>query len=448
MNKMKWDRKKNPQSSTPSSTTTTITSSPAFSTISQVFPVSWFSKLKQLSNKSKTQTGKTKEKSELFNSAKLHQGGIVHDNEAFWRLSFGVDESFDGETYRSAMYNSDNEPPLLNCGSCGNAKEDNQKFTNMVSDIRKMRQFRKENQEQGIMLETPSWNKVRKGRKVIARKSRRTDQKCSQERYSDSGRESNKPNPKRTTTSTELEQAEKKTKDLEPIKTIEDTENGYGSCAASGSRKSLYISSLNSAHGRGRRIEEGAEEFTDLNSISSKIQGLNVEKFEGSDRKAAKESKIKDIMSKSEKQRKSTHQNREEQTQRTKQTSKARAYSPRTASKIEICKIRALEDMKKAKWKKMKRRIRLENKQDLESFAVVTCSYNPQKDFRDSMLEMIVDNEIRQPAELEELLACYLSLNSEEYHGVIINVFKQVWFDLNLPQLSPELEVTNHIYSD
>ncbi|KAI3945058.1 hypothetical protein MKW98_009862 [Papaver atlanticum] len=442
MNKMKWGRKKNPQSSTPS-TTTTITSSPAFSTISQVFPVSWFSKLKQLSVKSKTQTGKTKEKPELFNPAKLCQGDIVHDNDAFWRLSFGGDENFDGETYRSAMYNSDNEPPLSNCGSCRNAEEDNQKFTNMVSDIRKMRQFRKENQEQGIMLDTPSWDKIRKGRKVIVRKSRRTDQKCSH-----SGRESNKPSPKRTTTSTELEQAEKKTKDLEPIKTKEDTENGYGSYAASGSRKSLYISPLNSAQGRGRRIEEGAEEFTALNSVSSKIQGLNVENFEDSDRKAAKESKIKDIMSKSEKQRKLTHQNRKEQMQRTKQTSKARACSPRTASKIEICKIRALEDMKKAKLKKMKRRIRLESKQDLESFAVVTCSYNPQKDFRDSMLEMIVDNKIRQPAELEELLACYLSLNSEEYHAVIINVFKQVWFDLCLSQLSPELGVTNHRYSD
>ncbi|RZC47026.1 hypothetical protein C5167_039968 [Papaver somniferum] len=397
-------------------------SSPAFSTISQAFPVSWFSKLKQLSVKSKTQTGKTKEKPELFNPAKLCQGDIVHDSDAFLEISLGGDENFDGETYTSAMYNSDDEPPLSNYGSCRKAEEDNQKFTNMVSDIRKMRQFRKENQEQGIMLETPSWNKIRKGRKVIVRKSRRTYQK-----YSHSGRESNKLSPKRTTTSTELEQAEKKPKDLEPIKTIEDTENGYGSYAASGSRKSLYISPLNSAQGRGKRIEEGAEEFTALNSISSKIQGLNVENFEDSDRKSAKESKIKDIMSKSEKQRKLTHQNRKEQMQRTKQTSKARACSPWTASKIEICKIRSLEDMKKAKLKKMKLRVRLENKQDLESFAVVTCSYSPQKDFRDSMLEMIVDNKIRQPAELEELLACYLSLKSEEYHAVIINVFKQVY---------------------
>ncbi|KAI3897572.1 hypothetical protein MKX03_020638 [Papaver bracteatum] len=371
MNKMKWGRKNNPQSST-----TTITSSPAVSTISQVFP--WFSKLKQLSVKSKTQTGKTKEKPQLFNPAKLYQGDIVHANDAFLEISFGGDENFDGETYRSAMYNSDNEPPLSNCGSCRNAEEDNQKFT---SDIRKMRQFRKENQEQGIMLETPSWNKIRKGRKVIVRKSRRTtDQK-----YSHSGRElNNKQSPKRSTTSTELEQAEKKTKDLEPIKTIEDTENG--------------------------------------NSLRLRISCL------------------KDIMSKSEKQRKLTHQNRKEQMQRTKQT-----CSPRRASKIEICKIRALEDMKKAK---LKRGIRLENKQDLESFAVVTCSYSPRKDFRDSMLEMILDNKIRQPAQLEELLACYLSLNSEEHHAVIINVFKEVWLDLSLSQLSPELGVTNHRYSD
>ncbi|KAI3966027.1 hypothetical protein MKX01_010984 [Papaver californicum] len=442
MKKMKWGRKKNPQSST-ASTTTTITSSPGFSTISQVFPVSWLSKLKQLSVKSKTQTGNTEEKSELFNSLNLCEGDIVDDNDAYWRISFGGDERLDGETYRSAMYNSDNEPPLSNCGSCRNAKEDNQKFTNMVSDIRKMREFRKENQEQGITLETPSWNKVRKGRKVIVSKSRRTEHKCPQEGYSGSGQESNKPKQRRTSNSTELEQAEKKTMDLEPIKTIEDIENGYGSFAASGSRKSLYISSLNSVQRRGRRAVEGAEEFTAMNSESFKRQGLDVEKFEDSDRKAAKESKIKDIMSKSEKQRKLIHQ-----THRTKQTCKVRAYSPRTASKIEICKIRALQDMKKAKLKNTKGRIRLEIKQDLESYAVVTCSYDPQKDFRDSMLEMIIDNKIRQPAELEELLACYLSLNSEEYHGVIINVFKQVWIDLSLSKLSPILEATNHIYSN
>ncbi|XP_039057410.1 transcription repressor OFP1-like isoform X2 [Hibiscus syriacus] len=66
-----------------------------------------------------------------------------------------------------------------------------------------------------------------------------------------------------------------------------------------------------------------------------------------------------------------------------------------------------------------------------DSFAVVKSSFNPQRDFRESMVEMIRENNIRTSKDLEDLLACYLSLNSDEYHGLIIKVFKQIWFDLN-----------------
>ncbi|CAI9782330.1 unnamed protein product [Fraxinus pennsylvanica] len=65
-----------------------------------------------------------------------------------------------------------------------------------------------------------------------------------------------------------------------------------------------------------------------------------------------------------------------------------------------------------------------------ESFAVMKSSQNPQRDFRESMVEMIVENNIRASKDLEELLACYLSLNSDEYHDLIINVFKKIWFDI------------------
>ncbi|OAY44708.1 transcription repressor OFP4 [Manihot esculenta] len=64
------------------------------------------------------------------------------------------------------------------------------------------------------------------------------------------------------------------------------------------------------------------------------------------------------------------------------------------------------------------------------SLAVVKSSFDPQKDFRESMVEMIVENNIRASKDLEDLLACYLSLNSDEYHDLIIKVFKQIWFDL------------------
>ncbi|KAG2241445.1 hypothetical protein Bca52824_096572, partial [Brassica carinata] len=64
---------------------------------------------------------------------------------------------------------------------------------------------------------------------------------------------------------------------------------------------------------------------------------------------------------------------------------------------------------------------RSESKQAvLESFAVMKRSVDPKKDFRESMVEMIEENNIRASKDLEDLLACYLSLNPKEYHDLII----------------------------
>ncbi|KDP45718.1 hypothetical protein JCGZ_17325 [Jatropha curcas] len=70
------------------------------------------------------------------------------------------------------------------------------------------------------------------------------------------------------------------------------------------------------------------------------------------------------------------------------------------------------------------------NKTFLEGCAVVKSSVDPQKDFKDSMVEMIIENNIRTSKDLEDLLACYLSLNSKEYHHLIIKAFEQIWFDM------------------
>ncbi|KAK6779930.1 hypothetical protein RDI58_022114 [Solanum bulbocastanum] len=67
-----------------------------------------------------------------------------------------------------------------------------------------------------------------------------------------------------------------------------------------------------------------------------------------------------------------------------------------------------------------------------KTYAVVKSSKDPQKDFQESMVEMIVKNNIKTSKDLEELLACYLSLNSDHYHHLIIKVFKQIWFDIQL----------------
>ncbi|XP_038905777.1 transcription repressor OFP1-like [Benincasa hispida] len=65
-----------------------------------------------------------------------------------------------------------------------------------------------------------------------------------------------------------------------------------------------------------------------------------------------------------------------------------------------------------------------------DSLAIVKSTNDPHRDFRESMVEMIVENKISASNELEDLLACYLSLNTEEYHDIIVKVFKQIWFDM------------------
>ncbi|CAI9783774.1 unnamed protein product [Fraxinus pennsylvanica] len=92
------------------------------------------------------------------------------------------------------------------------------------------------------------------------------------------------------------------------------------------------------------------------------------------------------------------------------------------------CKIRSLQEMKKARTKLQmmakEKTIVVEDKTVFDSFAVVKTSFDPRKDFRDSMVEMITEKGIRSPKELEELLACYLTLNCNEYHDLIIKIFR------------------------
>lgn len=62
-----------------------------------------------------------------------------------------------------------------------------------------------------------------------------------------------------------------------------------------------------------------------------------------------------------------------------------------------------------------------------DSFAVVKKSSNPHEDFRVSMVEMIVEKQIFGAEDLEDLLECFISLNSEEHHRVIFEVFTEIW---------------------
>ncbi|KAK3034347.1 hypothetical protein RJ639_032245 [Escallonia herrerae] len=61
-----------------------------------------------------------------------------------------------------------------------------------------------------------------------------------------------------------------------------------------------------------------------------------------------------------------------------------------------------------------------------DSFAVVKRSSDPHSDFRTSMVEMIVERQIFAAKDLENLLQCFLSLNSVRHHKVIVEVFDEI----------------------
>ncbi|KAI4347126.1 hypothetical protein L6164_007969 [Bauhinia variegata] len=61
-----------------------------------------------------------------------------------------------------------------------------------------------------------------------------------------------------------------------------------------------------------------------------------------------------------------------------------------------------------------------------DTFAVVKRSSDPYNDFRTSMVEMILEKQIFAPSELENLLQCFLSLNSHHHHKVIVEVFTEI----------------------
>ncbi|KAM7512822.1 hypothetical protein LguiB_011697 [Lonicera macranthoides] len=62
-----------------------------------------------------------------------------------------------------------------------------------------------------------------------------------------------------------------------------------------------------------------------------------------------------------------------------------------------------------------------------DSFAVVKRSSDPYNDFRTSMVEMIIERQIFGGKDLEDLLQCFLSLNSQCHHRVIVEVFTEIW---------------------
>ncbi|XP_020573335.1 transcription repressor OFP8-like [Phalaenopsis equestris] len=73
-----------------------------------------------------------------------------------------------------------------------------------------------------------------------------------------------------------------------------------------------------------------------------------------------------------------------------------------------------------------------------DSVAIVKETENPLRDFRISMLQMIVEKEIVGMVELRELLQRFLSVNSPRHHDVILLAFSEIWAEVfsDLPTVS------------
>ncbi|KAL1541881.1 transcription repressor OFP7-like [Salvia divinorum] len=68
-----------------------------------------------------------------------------------------------------------------------------------------------------------------------------------------------------------------------------------------------------------------------------------------------------------------------------------------------------------------------------ESFAIVKKSEDPLGDFKRSMMEMIVEKQMFEKKDMEQLLQCFLSLNSRHYHGVIVEAYSDIWAAMFTP---------------
>lgn len=73
---------------------------------------------------------------------------------------------------------------------------------------------------------------------------------------------------------------------------------------------------------------------------------------------------------------------------------------------------------------------KVKNERVKKDFAVVKKSSDPYADFRNSMVEMIIERQIFGAEDLEKLLQSYLSLNSPRHHPVILQAFSDIWVAL------------------
>ncbi|XP_010510366.1 PREDICTED: transcription repressor OFP2-like [Camelina sativa] len=181
--------------------------------------------------------------------------------------------------------------------------------------------------------------------------------------------------------------------------------------------------------------EEGDDEFFDFSNfkIDTKSKAFTKHKVKDSDsvEKSCPTSNPIKKLQKSHLSVKINRENEEDDEYRVEKKYQRRVSSGRKSSAgINLKRVNSpriqLSGMRKSTSKRSE-----SSRQDvLESYAVMKRSVDPKKDFRESMIEMIEENNIRASKDLEDLLACYLSLNPKEYHDLIIHVFEQIWLQL------------------
>lgn len=168
------------------------------------------------------------------------------------------------------------------------------------------------------------------------------------------------------------------------------------------------------------QVNEESEDSADSHSTTTATsERLSTFKCQNLESRKIEEFKVKT----EEFQKESAYISRRFRSRKVKQNRK-KAHGPRSE-----CRIQALEGIKSKK--KEREEEAAESSTIYSSFAVVKSSSDPQQDFRESMVEMIEEKGIRRREELQELLACYLTLNCDGHHDLIINVFQQVWFELS-----------------
>ncbi|KZV25864.1 hypothetical protein F511_33914 [Dorcoceras hygrometricum] len=75
-------------------------------------------------------------------------------------------------------------------------------------------------------------------------------------------------------------------------------------------------------------------------------------------------------------------------------------------------------------------RMRRGEKKLVIMMAMEKSSCDPREDFRESIKQMIVVNRICEAKDLRRLLSYYVTMNSEKFRAVILEVFHQVCTDL------------------